>query len=77
MGLAKFATPLILCAFRTLLPPMRQSDARTQGLPSIMHVTPCDLSAYVIDQAPNGLNVCNGSGSTSKVVGKLLKGGAE
>ena len=77
MSLAKLRALLVLCAFLILLPPSRPSSARAQERKAAAAVTPCDLSAYVIDQDPNGLYVRSGPGVTFKVVGNLPNQGVE
>jgi SH3-like domain-containing protein len=77
MSPSKLASLLILCAALILSPPSRTPAARAQGKTAAAPVTPCDLSAYVIDHDPNGLNVRSGPGSTFKVVGNLPNQGVE
>lgn len=77
MSLAKLAALLILCAPVVLMPPPRVSSARAQDRKADAAVTPCDVSAYVIDHDPDGLNVRSGPGATFKVVGKLPNQGVE
>lgn len=78
MGLAKLTGFLILCAFLVVMPPSRPSSARAQEeRKAAAAVTPCDLSAYVVDQDPNGLNVRSGPGATFKVIGNLPNQGVE
>jgi SH3-like domain-containing protein len=77
MSLAKLAPLLILCVLPVLAPPPRASSARVQAKAAAAAVTPCDLSAYVIDHDPDGLNVRSGPGATFKVVGNLPNEGVE
>lgn len=78
MSLAKLTALSMLCAFLILMPPTpRTSAARAQGKSAPAAVTPCDISAYVIDHDPNGLNVRSGPGATFKVVGNLPNQGVE
>lgn len=76
MSLAKLAALFSICALMILLPRSQASSARVQGKAPAA-VTPCDLSAYVNDQDPKGLNVRSGPGSTFKVVGNLPNQGVE
>jgi SH3-like domain-containing protein len=69
---------LALCAFAALAAPARGPAVRTQSrTPAATAATPCDVSAYVIDHDPKGLNVRSGPASTFKVVGNLPNEGVE
>src|SRR5215213_11970894 len=77
MSLSKLTTLLTGCALLILMPPSRTPSARAQERRAAAAVTPCNLSAYVVDHDPNGLNVRSGPGATFKVVGNLPNQGVE
>lgn len=78
MRLAKLTAICVFCAFLALSQASRTPGARAQDkAAAAASVTPCDVSAYVIDQDPNGLNVRSGPGATFRVVGNLPSRGVE
>ncbi len=54
-----------------LLEPSRSASVYGQAKTDITAIVPCDVSAYVIDQDPKGLNVRSGPGGTFAVIGNL------
>lgn len=75
MNSATLSALLTACAFLTLAAPARGPAARARG--GAGAVTPCDLSAYVIDRDPKGLNVRSGPAAAFKVIGNLPSEGVE
>lgn len=69
---------LILSAVLTVAQPARRSSARAQARTGgDAAVTPCDVSAYVVDRDPKGLNVRSGPAGGFKVVGLLPNEGVD
>ncbi len=69
---------LALCAALALAATAPKPAARAQSrTTAAAAVTPCDVSAYVVDQDPKGLNVRSGPASTFKVVFNLPNQGVD
>jgi SH3-like domain-containing protein len=71
MRFALFVALLVLCACMCVFGTAGAAAAYGQAGPGVNADVPCDISAYVADRDPDGLNVRSGPGSTHKVVGNL------
>lgn len=69
MRFALFTAILILCVCVGVLSSAGEAAAYRQG--GAEAAVPCDISAYVADRDPNGLNVRSGPGGAHQVVGNL------
>ena len=71
MRFALLVATLVLCACVGGFGAPGKVAAYREAGPSVDSVAPCDISAYVVDRDPDGLNVRSGPGGTHKVVGNL------
>ncbi|HEX8146722.1 MAG TPA: hypothetical protein VF591_06055 [Pyrinomonadaceae bacterium] len=71
MRLALLVATLVLCACACVFGAPGEASAHRQAGAGADSVTPCDISAYVTDRDPDGLNVRSGPGSAHKVIGNL------
>jgi SH3-like domain-containing protein len=73
----KLIVSFVFCLVLFLFASGREMASSPQRQTSSSNITPCNLSAYVIDKDPNGLNVRFGPDKTFKIIGNLPNQGVE